>query len=230
MAGLICLWNSNGMRCEVVAMLLVEVVMCWDFMVMVWFWFGDGLVWWSFGFMVMVFVDKCGFALLGSMRSLGSEVDEGWYVVFLRVLWVGWDGMWYGKWAVVWNVSEGEGEDEGELRLNGWWLSDGVDLCVCCDVWWVFGWYGEGCCDLVWVEEWFWEVGRIYWVPVVLRIGWVHCVIVVLRIGWIVLCGSGGVSLSGSIRRWMFYWSEPWFEIIGVFGGFFFGFFVFLFG
>ena len=28
-----------------VAMLLVEVVMCWDFMVMVWFWFGDGLVW-----------------------------------------------------------------------------------------------------------------------------------------------------------------------------------------
>ena len=28
-----------------------------------------------------------------------------------------------------------------------------------------------------------------------------HCVAVVLRIGWIVLCGSGGVSLSGSIRR-----------------------------
>ena len=42
--------------------------------------------------------------------------------------------MWYGKWAVVWNVSEGEVEDEGELRLNGWLLSDGVDLCACYDV------------------------------------------------------------------------------------------------
>ena len=35
MAGLIFLWNSNGMGCDVVAMLLVEVVMCWGFMVLI---------------------------------------------------------------------------------------------------------------------------------------------------------------------------------------------------
>ena len=46
----------------------------------------------------------------------------------------------------------------------------------------MFGWYGGGCGDLVWVEKWFWEVGRIYWVPVVLMVGWVHYVAVVLRI------------------------------------------------
>ena len=28
--------NDNGMGCDVVAMLLVEVVMCWGFMVLVW--------------------------------------------------------------------------------------------------------------------------------------------------------------------------------------------------
>ena len=37
---------------------------------------------------------------------------------------------------------------------------------------------------MVWVEEWFWEAGRVYQVPVVLRVRWVHCVAVVLRIGW----------------------------------------------
>ena len=36
MAGYISLWNSNVMGCDVVAMLLVEVVMCWGFMVLVW--------------------------------------------------------------------------------------------------------------------------------------------------------------------------------------------------
>ena len=36
MAGLISLWNSSGMRCDVVAMLMVEVVMCLGFMVLVW--------------------------------------------------------------------------------------------------------------------------------------------------------------------------------------------------
>ena len=41
MAGLISLWNSNGMGCDVVAMLLVEVVMCWGFMVLVTFNFKD---------------------------------------------------------------------------------------------------------------------------------------------------------------------------------------------
>ena len=35
MAELISLWNSNGMECDAVAMLLVEVVMCWGFMVLV---------------------------------------------------------------------------------------------------------------------------------------------------------------------------------------------------
>ena len=35
MAGLIFLWNSNGMGCDVVAMLLVEAVMCWGFMVLI---------------------------------------------------------------------------------------------------------------------------------------------------------------------------------------------------
>lgn len=29
MAGLICLWNSYGMGCDTVAMLEVEVVVCW---------------------------------------------------------------------------------------------------------------------------------------------------------------------------------------------------------
>ena len=36
MAGLMSLLNSIGMRCDVVAMLLVEVVMCWGFKVLVW--------------------------------------------------------------------------------------------------------------------------------------------------------------------------------------------------
>ena len=36
MAGLISLCNSSGMGCDVVAMLLVEVVMSWGFMVLVW--------------------------------------------------------------------------------------------------------------------------------------------------------------------------------------------------
>ena len=36
MAGLISLWNSSGMGCDVVAMLMVEVVMCLSFMVLVW--------------------------------------------------------------------------------------------------------------------------------------------------------------------------------------------------
>ena len=35
MAGLSCLWNSNGMGCDMVAMLLMEVVMCWGLMVLV---------------------------------------------------------------------------------------------------------------------------------------------------------------------------------------------------
>ena len=35
MAGYISLWNSNVMGSNVVAMLLVEVVMCWGFMVLV---------------------------------------------------------------------------------------------------------------------------------------------------------------------------------------------------
>ena len=47
----------------------------------------------------------------------------------------------------------------------------------------MFGSYSGGCWDLVWVEEWFGEVGRIYCVPVVLRVGWAHCVAVVLGIG-----------------------------------------------
>ena len=36
MAGLFSLWNSNGMGCDAVAMLLVEVVKCW----VLWCWFG----------------------------------------------------------------------------------------------------------------------------------------------------------------------------------------------
>ena len=32
------------------------------------------------------------------------------------------------------------------------------------------------------MEEWLWEVGRVYYVPVVLRVGRVHCVAVVLRV------------------------------------------------
>ena len=32
-------------------------------------------------------------------------------MVFVRVLRVGWDGMWYGRWAVVWGVGKGEGEN-----------------------------------------------------------------------------------------------------------------------
>ena len=36
MTGLISLWKSNGMGCDVVAMLLVEAVMSWGFMVLVW--------------------------------------------------------------------------------------------------------------------------------------------------------------------------------------------------
>ena len=41
-------------------------------------------------------------------------------MVFLRILLIGWDGMWYDRWAVVWSVSKGEGEDEVKLCLNGW--------------------------------------------------------------------------------------------------------------
>ena len=36
MAGLICFWNSCGLGCDTVAMLMVEVVMCWSFRVLVW--------------------------------------------------------------------------------------------------------------------------------------------------------------------------------------------------
>ena len=36
MSGLISPWNSNDMGCGVVAMLLVEVVMCWGFIKLVW--------------------------------------------------------------------------------------------------------------------------------------------------------------------------------------------------
>ena len=35
MAGLICLWNSCGMGCDTVAILGVQVVVCWDFRVLV---------------------------------------------------------------------------------------------------------------------------------------------------------------------------------------------------
>ena len=35
MVELICLWNSSGMGRDVLAMLLVEVIMCWGFMVFV---------------------------------------------------------------------------------------------------------------------------------------------------------------------------------------------------
>ena len=85
MAGLISLWNSNGMGCDVVAMYLVEVVMCLGF-------YSVGLVmfvtcvvgrvlWWScsigksgFGHLIAVFciVHKCGFPLVVSMGSLGG--------------------------------------------------------------------------------------------------------------------------------------------------------------
>ena len=180
MAGLISLWNSYGMGCDVVAMLLMNVVMCWGFMVLVWlclccnvlkFW----LCLWGVlrerccgGCVVLIGV---GLRCWWVWEAWAAEVDEGWCVVSVRVLWVCWFGMWYGRWAVVLGVSKGEGEDEGDLCLNGWWLSDGVDLCFCCDVWWVFGWYSGGCWDLVCVEEWFWEIGRVYWVPVVLSVG-----------------------------------------------------------
>ena len=190
MAGLISMWNSNSMGCDVVTMLFVEVVMCWGFMVLVWLclccnvlkiWLCLWRVLWEGCCGSCVVLISVGLRCWWVWEAWGAEVDGGWCVVFVRILWVAWDGMWYGRWAVVWSVSKGE--DEGELCLNGWWLFDGVDLCVCCDVWWVFRWYGGGRWDLVWVEEWFWEVGRIYWVPVVLRVGWVHCVTVVLRIG-----------------------------------------------
>ena len=48
--------------------------------------------------------------------------------------------MLYGRWDVVLGESNGEGEGEGELRLNGWWLPDGVDRYVCFNVSWVFVW------------------------------------------------------------------------------------------
>ena len=35
MVGLICLWNSCGMGCDTVAILGVQVVVCWDFRVLV---------------------------------------------------------------------------------------------------------------------------------------------------------------------------------------------------
>ena len=36
MAGLSSLWKSCGVRCDVMAMLGVEMVVCWGFMVLVW--------------------------------------------------------------------------------------------------------------------------------------------------------------------------------------------------
>ena len=36
MAELISPWNSNGMEYNAVAMLLVELVICWGFVVLVW--------------------------------------------------------------------------------------------------------------------------------------------------------------------------------------------------
>ena len=154
MAELISLWNSNGMECDAVAMLLVEVVMCWGFMVLVFlcwpsnvlkFWLclwrvlwegccdgcvvllGVVLVIWFLSFVCCISV---GVHCWWVWEALEVEVDEGWCVVFVKVLWVGRDGMWYGRWAVVLGVSKGEGEDEAELCLNGWWLSHGVDLYV----------------------------------------------------------------------------------------------------
>ena len=38
-------------------------------------------------------------------------------MVFVRILGLAWDGMWYATWAIAWSVSKGE--DEGELCLNG---------------------------------------------------------------------------------------------------------------
>ena len=95
MAGYISLWNSNVMGCDLVAMLLVEVVMCWGFMVLVLlclccnvlkFWLfvtcvAGRVLWWfcgvgrcGFGHLIFIFciVHKCGFALLMSMGSLGD--------------------------------------------------------------------------------------------------------------------------------------------------------------
>ena len=154
MAGLMSLWNSNGMGGDAVAMLLVEVVMCWWLMLLVWLGLRCNVLKFLLCLWRVLWEGCCGSCVVLISVGLqcwwvweawGAEVDEGWCMVFVRVLWIGWDCMWYGRWAVVWSVSNGEGEDEVELCLNGLWLSDGVDLCVYCDVWWVFGWYGGGC-------------------------------------------------------------------------------------
>ena len=143
MAGLISLWNSNGMGCDVVTMLLVEVVICWGFMVLVWLCLCCNMLKFLLCLWRVLWEGCCGSCVVLISVGLhcwwvweawGAEVDGRWCVVFVRVFWVGWDGMWCGRWDLVWSVSKGEGEDKGELCLNGWWLSDGVDLCVCCDV------------------------------------------------------------------------------------------------
>ena len=41
------------------------------------------------------------------------------------------------------------------------------------------------CWNLRQEEEWFWEVGRVYFIAMVLKVGWVYCVAVVLKIAWV---------------------------------------------
>ena len=148
------------------------------------------MFWWLCG------VGECGFRhmivaiCVWVWEDLGAKKDEVWFVIFVWDLWLGWDGMWYdGRWGIVSGVGKGEGKDE--LCLDEWCLSDGTDVYVCFNVWWLVGWWGTPvvfsgrCWDLVQVEEWFREAGRVYCAAVVLKVGWVYCLSVVSKIGWV---------------------------------------------
>ena len=122
MAGLMSLWNSNGMGGDAVAMLLVEVVMCWWLMVLVWLGLRCNVLKFLLCLWRVLWEGCCGSCVVLISVGLqcwwvweawGAEVDEGWCMVFVRVLWIGWDCMWYGRWVVVWSVSNGEGNRLG---------------------------------------------------------------------------------------------------------------------
>ena len=109
MAGLSCLWNSNGMGCDMVAMLLMEVVMCWGLMVLVYwclccnvlkFWLCLRRVLWKGCCGSCVVLISVGLRCWWVWEARGAmKVDEGrWRLVCgifeSSVSWLGWYVVW----------------------------------------------------------------------------------------------------------------------------------------
>ena len=206
MVGLICLWNSCSMKCDTVAMFGVEVIVCWGFRVLVWL--RSWCILWELccgRCVVLVFVVLVDWLLLFSWcvivglycwctwEDLLAKVDVVMCVVFVGVLWVRWDSIWYCRWVVAWNVSV------GDLCLDEWELADGA--CVCALQCLVGVWLAKKSSSVLWQQLGFGARGSVVFIV------WLSALCGCVRSGlfesWLItLCGCGDCWLKYGLVKW----------------------------